>query len=664
MTRTLFFILACVHLFLSVIAIPQVASGAPSLAYELSTEPNTSPMRGHVDYVLDPDRNWTLDQLSMGGQPDRFRPVETLTADFGYTKANIWLRFEVQTTGDVGRAWQIHFRENFLQVLDVYQVMPDGAVRHLESHNGQTAFGKRTIAYPEMVVAFEMDPNSSSQFFVKYRSGGSSQLSFALRSKSEFEALASRKTAKNFIYYGMLLLLIMASAMAFLATRRLIFAAYFVYGSFGLLFIMHGDGNAFQYFWPKLPQFNGFASVVLGSGLVASGATFARLFLTTRQYHPLLDKVLWGLVALAAALLVSTAFVDTQIVKKTLVFIALISTLTFLISGLVAARTRLKEVRFYVVAWSGAVISSAIMASRHWLGIEISEELQFDSMRIVFVLDAALMGAAILDRINQLRQAQKDGLQSGLGEAQRNLALSGRLRELEDKYTLATELAEKKQQRLTDTVHDLRQPLHALRLNIQRLIDGKGPGDIKPEQIEETFGYLEGLVSNELSPAALRLAPIKNDEVPDTVEVLRNVHEMFAVDAKAKGLDLRVVSSGLAVHLPPLDLMRIVMNLVSNAIKYTQTGSVLVGIRRRDGVFWLEVHDTGSGMSSGAFAQLLVRTVRGDAPAEIEGNGLGLSIVQNLVSKHALKIKAGIRPSGGTCVRVSLPANKHTLKMG
>lgn len=659
MTRTLFSILFPVYLFLAFCLASGAAKAQPSEPITVAEIATHSQMRGHVDYYLDPEQTLTFEQVSAPDFAPKFKPILTKTADFGYTSDSIWLRFSVQSTPQAGEIWRLHFRENFLKILDVYQVPQSGPARLLEHHTPDSPFGARTIRYPEVVVGFQMSPAQTDQFFIKYQSGGSSQLSFTVRSEQEFTALAARKTAKNFIYYGMLLLLVLISFAAFIATRQGIFAAYSAYGGFGLLFIIHGDGNAFQYIWPNLPLFNGYASILLGSGLIASGANFARLFLSTRKYHPVLNKLLLALILGELILVASTVVVDTQLIKKLLVLLALFGAVLFTVSGLIAARTRFKEVRFFVIAWTGAVISSAIMTSRHWFGIEISEEVQFDSMRIVFVLDAALMGAAILDRFNQMRHAQGQALQSSLQEARRNLAISGRLRALENKYALAVKLADHNEQRLTDTVHDLRQPLHALRLNIQRLMDGQvaGDGSVNPDQIEETFGYLETLVSKELDPVSQSgITSVQDDsQAPVNMgEILQNVHEMFQADACAKRLDLRVIPSSERVALPALDLMRIVTNLVSNAIKYTEKGAVLFGLRHRDAALWLEVHDTGVGLPPDAFHKVLMRAVRGDDLNGAEGHGLGLSIVQGLLEKHELQLDANIRPSGGTCVRVML----------
>ena len=614
-------------------------------------------LRGHFDSYLDLSNNLTIDDV------DRidFKQVNARSVDYGYTKGTIWLRIKLRNATEDATQWRLHFRENFFPVIEVYLAEQDQPPVLIERQDLTMGFTERLLHYPDVIIPFELRQDTVSTIYVKYKSGGASQTSFALRTAENFATHATTRTAKNFIYYGMMLFLMIAASVAFMATRLGVFAAYACFALAGVMFLMHADGNAFRYLWPNSPQFNQFASILTGWGVIVSGSNFARHFLQTRKFHRVFDVLLLIAMASACAMVLAALVFDTQIIKKVLVLLAFASIVLFTASGLNAARTRFREVRFYVLAWSGAVISSAIMTARHWLGIDISEEFQFDSMRVVTVFDAAFMGLAILDRFNQLKRARQQALETSLSSAQQSLELSRRLRELEERVAVAQDLAETRGRQLSDTAHDLRQPLHALRLNVQALVDNPNGASLSANDVKETFTYLETLVANELNAHS---SPVESEEAEPVeastpvAKVLQRVEDMFGPDAAAKGLNLRVVQSSQTVSMPVLDLMRIAGNLVSNAIKYTQQGEVLVGVRRHGDKLRFEVHDTGSGMSDAEFQQAMERGARlGDANEMADGHGLGLSIVGRLLAQRGLNVGLLPRRSSGCSIFVELP--KH-----
>ncbi len=611
-----------------------------------------------VSGLEDPSRALTVDEVLAPSASSQWRPVGSDNADFGYTKSVIWLRLRVQNASE-NEAWRLHIHENFFQIFEAYLKGTDGEIQVLEQLGETSPFSDRDIDHPTMTAGFLLAPREKAELIVRYWSGGSSEISFSLHTAREFEQFAAQRVAKDFIFYGMMLILALAAFVAWLATGKHVFVAYALYASFGLLFIMHGDGNSFQYLWPNAPLFNGYASIFLGSGLIVSGANFARQFLQTAQYHPVVDRLLLVVIVLPIVTILSSIVVDHQIIKQLLVPLATCAVLLFVAAGLNAARTRFREVRFYVIAWVGAVLSSAMMTARHMFGIDIPEEVQFDSMRIVFVLDAALMGIAIIDRFDMIRRAQRETLETLLGEAQRNLSLTNRLRNLEEQYGAVAELARAQRHNLADTVHDLRQPLQALRLNVKELTrDGYGDRS----QVEETLQYLENLVNRELAthvmPGNNLTADRQGGQPTDISGVLKTVGEMFARDAVAKGGALRHVHTTAQTTLAPLTLMRIVSNLVGNAVKHTESGQVLFGVRHGGAGLRIEVHDTGPGLAQEDFKAAMARSAQLEGNAEPDGYGLGLAIVDELVRQHGLEIGLCRGRRTGTGIYVTLPTAK------
>ena len=118
------------------------------------------------------------------------------------------------------------------------------------------------------------------------------------------------------------------------------------------------------------------------------------------------------------------------------------------------------------------------------------------------------------------------------------------------------------------------------------------------------------------------------------------------------GLRLRRVSSTLQTGIAPMVLMRIVSNLVSNAVKYTETGAILVGVRRRCTGPEVWVCDTGPGMSS---AELETFRKEGEKGARSRGHGLGLAVCFGLAEAHGLGLEVESVPGRGTVFRLRLP---------
>ena len=145
-------------------------------------------------------------------------------------------------------------------------------------------------------------------------------------------------------------------------------------------------------------------------------------------------------------------------------------------------------------------------------------------------------------------------------------------------------------------------------------------------------------------------------EVVRLDDLLRRIATDFAPMARAKSLTLKVVASSLAVRSDPNLLRRLVQNLVSNAIKYTNTGKVLVGVRRQGGYASIQVFDSGIGIPSSKFRTVFKEFARLDEGARTApGLGLGLSIVDRIsrVLGHPVELQSTM--GKGTSFKVRIP---------
>jgi Na+/proline symporter/CheY-like chemotaxis protein len=207
--------------------------------------------------------------------------------------------------------------------------------------------------------------------------------------------------------------------------------------------------------------------------------------------------------------------------------------------------------------------------------------------------------------------------------------------------------------------HDILQPLNAARLYVTSLIERQGGGedgdlvrnvDASLEAVEEIFAAL--LDISRLDSGAMR--PEVGDFRID--ELLQRLEVEFAPLAREKGLDLRFVRCSLAVRSDRRLLRRLLQNLVSNGVKYTPKGSVLVGCRRRGEKLRIEVHDTGIGIPQAKRRAVFKEFHRLDQGARVaRGVGLGLSIVERIARVLGYEVGLESAPGRGSRFFVEVP---------
>ena len=195
--------------------------------------------------------------------------------------------------------------------------------------------------------------------------------------------------------------------------------------------------------------------------------------------------------------------------------------------------------------------------------------------------------------------------------------------------------------------HDLRQPLQTLAL-LQGLLAKKVVGEKAQKLIrgiDEALGAMTGMLNTLLDINQIEVGAVK----PEIVDVPMNqlfdrLREELTYHAQAAGLAFRMVPCALSVRSDLRLLEQMLRNLISNALKYTPRGSVLVGCRRRQGKLRIEIWDTGIGIPQSELKAIFEEYHQVDNAARQRslGLGLGLSIVKSLgeLLGHQIRVRS------------------------
>ena len=218
---------------------------------------------------------------------------------------------------------------------------------------------------------------------------------------------------------------------------------------------------------------------------------------------------------------------------------------------------------------------------------------------------------------------------------------------------------------LASASHDLRQPLNAMQMYIAAL-----QSKVKDKEI---LRIIEDINSVSISTARLLNALLDVSELE--VGAIKPRHEIFSVNnilisifqsflplAKDKELDFRIVPSSLYVRSDPALLERILGNFMSNAIRYTNKGSVLIGCRKRGDKVSVEVWDTGCGISDDQMSLIYedFYQVENKERDRGKGLGLGLALAKRLADslEHTIDSKSSLGSGSCFSVSVDLAENK------
>ncbi len=213
--------------------------------------------------------------------------------------------------------------------------------------------------------------------------------------------------------------------------------------------------------------------------------------------------------------------------------------------------------------------------------------------------------------------------------------------------------------------HDLRQPLQSLSLMggvlSRKIRDGRTEEALAlVNRLDETSSAMSGMLN-----ALLDITQIDGGTVAVEMshfpigDLLDRIRSEFIDQADQQGLSLRVVHCSMVIHPDRHLLGQMIRNIVANALKYTRSGTILLGCRRRHGVLRIEIWDTGIGIAPHELGAIFneYHQIDNGTRERNRGLGLGLSIVQRLATflGHRVRVRSQLGKGSVFSIEVKLP---------
>ncbi len=570
-------------------------------------------------------------------------PAPPESADYVY--GPVWLRVEVQNPSDQELVYRI-IPENWLSLFDVeaHLVRTTG---HEQLIWRQPVLGNSFDArIPRhrisMSEAFAMSPGETAELWFSFRYGYRANADYRLVEAQSFLARHDREHAFHTFLFGARAAIIV---FVFLFAAILNLRIAFYYGMFSIFIYLYFL-SSYLYLHSIIFDnlFVNYASGIVFGGLAMTAFTFmTRALLNARETNPRFDQILLG--ALGASWVIGglCATIIPPPLSEHVLLVAIVATAAANFAGAVIAfRGRYAGSALYLTACIFLISISLYGVAVQVL--DVPRPIAAATTHAGFTLDAALFALALVSRALALRRERDTATLAELESLREKSELAARLIGAETAHAHALELSEHHRRKAVSTAHDLKQPLLSLRMALAR----HAPDDA----IGKGLSYLESIIERDLDEARRTDRHPERTALPTSLTVNKLIDSavtMFADEAALKSATLSSVSSTLTVKTDPIILMRILANLVANAVKHTEKGRILVGARRRGNAISIEVHDTGRGVSEADLEALFEPFVKSD---ESPGEGLGLWVVKALAEEHGLTISVRSRPGRGSVFSV------------
>lgn len=629
---------------------------------------------GKSVYIYE-DQTATLDfaQILEPSYQEKFKRSKEESINFGVTSSAIWLRFELQNKDfDKLREWILSLNYPLCDYVKLYFKNKEGNWQVYLAGDG-IAQSRWEIPSRNFLFPIRFEDDAVHTYYMYFATSGSMQINLSLQTPMKFSEVESDSELGYGMFYGILLIAVFYNLFIYISFREKNYLFYVCYVLASILVQSSFSGHLNYYLlgWsPYLANIAVPASMAMGNITVP---LFTISFLQVKKFISYMYYLLWVMIWSNSIIFILSFFIN---VRYAIIFSGAWATMTpFIIiyTAIICYQKGHKETRFFLIAWIFFMIGLLLTSLRNF-GLLEANFWTIHGLKIGLICEVSLISLALADRYNIIRKEAlrvereaNENLERKVIERTAQLKQSNqKLEQQKQEITQQSEELKASNERLIEMdefkqnltgmiVHDLKNPLNAI-LNI--------PKSMEKEDIWKAvhnYGHqMLHLVLNILEVQQLEEAKMEiQKDLYHLEDLLNEAINQVNFMSEQKNISIHIISSSkVDIKVDSNLITRVIINLLTNAIKYSsQNSTIVIRVEKEDEDVNISIIDEGQGIESQYIDQIFHKFVK-VAPKSFDKNrstGLGLTFCKMAVEVHGGEIGVRSIYGEGTTFWFKLP---------
>jgi len=562
--------------------------------------------------------------------------------NLGFSEHPIWIKIQLPKTL-LPDTYLLEFANNKIAQIDIYIVnhanknqTPIPNMQLLES----TPLSQRFISQSNYIFPITVIPNLQSTLYIKVANTYPLKLPIYFWDQKSFTQKTNNQTFFNGIYFGSVLIMALYNLCLFFFVKDRSYANYVIFIVTLAIFVALDKGLIIQYFWYDSPELtHRFYTLAIALGALSS-VRFTMSFLSLQKNAP---RVYRGLDILSwcwVAIIIISIFSGSPILLGVVFLLLLPGGTALFLAGVYMWKKGMPEASFYTIAWI-TLVHAVVGYSASFLGFIPYSAWLDNLIQATNIMEAALLSLGLAYRINTLNRDKQKAFTS----------------------------AQAKSDLLATMSHEIRTPMNGILGMAQLLKDTKLTSQ-QNHYLKTILGSgqtLLTILNDILDHSKIEAGKLEIESIPFNIrQTLDETASIFATRATDKMLYFNIYMGPtvpLALDGDPTRIRQVLTNLLSNAFKFTDEGSVIVNVKLQQHggnntpMLLIEVEDQGIGIPENKLNKLFKSFSQADTSTtrQYGGTGLGLSISKRLVELMGGEIGVKSEPGEGSTFWFSIP---------